>query len=105
MSLANRANRIAPASDLPTIDEKAEETGVDNFKVGLKEKVKLLEPASVAPIPRKVTDLYRPLVDANPRSAEASIGKLVKLYREPTENTGKRDISLLIKESEYVKGG
>jgi hypothetical protein len=89
MSLANRANRIAPVSDLPTIDEKAEETGVDNFKIGLKEKVKLLEPASVAPIPRKVTDLYRPQYDsqANPRSAEASIGKLVKLYREPHENS------------------
>ena len=90
MSLANRANRIAPVSDLPTIDEKAEETGIDNFKIGLKEKVKLLEPASVALIPRKVTDLYRPQYDsqANPRSApEASIGKLIKLYREPYENS------------------
>ena len=52
MSLANRANRIAPVSDLPTIDEKAEETGVDNFKIGLKEKVKILEPTSILPIPK-----------------------------------------------------
>ena len=90
MSLANRANRMgAPGADLPTIDEKAEETGVDNFKIGLKERVKLPEPASVAAVPRKVTDLYRPQYDtnANPRSAEASIGKLVKLYREPHENS------------------
>jgi len=58
MSLANRANRINPVSDLPTIDEKAEETGVDNFKINLKEKVK--ENTPVVPIPRKVTDLYRP---------------------------------------------
>ena len=89
MSLANRANRIAPVSDLPTIDEKAEETGVDNFKIGLKEKVKILEPTPILPIPRKVTDLYRPQYESqvNPRSAEASIGKLVKLYREPNENS------------------
>ena len=55
MSLANRANRINPVSDLPTIDEKAEETGADNFKIALKEKN-----TPVIPIPRKVTDLYRP---------------------------------------------
>ena len=41
MSLANRANRLAPISDLPTIDEKAEETGVENFKILTKDKVLL----------------------------------------------------------------
>lgn len=47
MSLANRANnRIIPASDLPTIDEKAEETGVENFKIQTRNKVmsKITEP-------------------------------------------------------------
>ena len=35
MNLANRANRGQP--DLPTIDEKAEETGVDDFKLDRRE--------------------------------------------------------------------
>jgi hypothetical protein len=41
MALANRANRNVPIPDLPTIDEKAEETGAD-FKLALKEKIQKL---------------------------------------------------------------